>query len=78
MDRSLITTRLTNWLLAGFARHLELCRQFYMQGNSGLWWDAELDLLLKGIEWCGRQIEKGTGFRYRLSGFELQAISDPV
>ena len=27
-------------LLAGFTRHLELCRQFYVAGNSGPWWDA--------------------------------------
>lgn len=64
-------------LLAGFSRHLELCRQFYAQGNSGPWWDAELEFILKGIEWCRHQMENGTGFRYRLDGFELQAISDP-
>jgi len=63
-------------LLAGFARHLELCREFYMAGNSGPWWDAELELITKGIEWCQRQMENGTRFRYRLSGFELQAILD--
>jgi hypothetical protein len=65
-------------LLAGFMRHLELCRQFYAAGNSGPWWDAELDLILKGIEWCGRQMENETRFRYRLNGFELQPIPDPA
>ena len=65
-------------LLAGFTRHLKLCRQFYLAGNSGPWWDAELDLIVKGIEWCGRRMENGTGMRYRLSGFELQAIPGPA
>jgi hypothetical protein len=65
-------------LLAGFTRHLELCRKFYAAGNSGPWWDAELELILKGTEWCGRQMGDEKPFRYRLNGFELQAIPDPA
>ena len=63
-------------LLAGFARHLDLCRQFYATGNSGPWWDSEFGQILKGMEWCGRQTENERRFRYRLNGFELQAIPD--
>ncbi len=63
-------------LLAGFTRHVELCRRFYATGNSGPWWEAELELIRNGIEWCGRQMESPMRFRYRLTGFELQAILD--
>ncbi len=62
-------------LLAGFSRHLGLCRQFYAGGHSGPWWHTESDLLQHGIEWCERQMKDSAPFRYRLSGFELQAIS---
>ncbi|MCU1260632.1 MAG: hypothetical protein JWO80_3517 [Bryobacterales bacterium] len=62
-------------LLAGFRRHLELCRDFYLAGRSGPWWDAELDLLRKGIEWCAREMEAFPSFRYQLRGFELQALN---
>lgn len=62
-------------LLAGFRRHLELCRQFYAVGHSGPWWNTELDFLQQGIEWCTGQMNDSKLFQYRLSGFELQAIS---
>ena len=62
-------------LLAGFRRHLELCQQFYAAGHPGLWWDTELDFLQQGIDWCARQMNDSKPFQYRLSGFELQAIS---
>jgi len=61
-------------LLAGFNRHLELCRGFYFSGRSGPWWDSELDAVHRGLEWCKREAGQGTEPRYRLSGFELQAL----
>ena len=61
-------------LIAGFARHLELCRGFYISGNRGPWWDREVASLDEGIAWCGQVIGAGNVFHYRLSGFELQAI----
>jgi hypothetical protein len=62
-------------LLAGFRKHLELCRQFYAAGHSGPWWNTELDFLQQGIEWCARQMNDSKPFQCRLHGFELQAIS---
>ena len=62
-------------LLAGFRKHLELCRQFYAAGHSGPWWNTELDFLQQGIEWCARQMNDSKPFQYGLRGFELHAIS---
>ena len=61
-------------LTAGFARHLELCRGFYISGNRGAWWDREIASLDEGIAWCGQARGAGGAFHYRLSGFELQAV----
>jgi hypothetical protein len=61
-------------LIAGFARHLELCRSFYISGNCGPWWERELALLEEGKQWCGRALGAGAGFHYRLRGFELEGV----
>jgi hypothetical protein len=61
-------------LIAGFARHLELCRGFYSSGNRGPWWEREIASLNEGIAWCGQVLEAGNAFHYRLSGFELKSI----
>jgi hypothetical protein len=61
-------------LIAGFARHLAMCRGFYLSGNCGPWWERELALLEEGIAWCSQALGAGSVFQYRLSGFELQAI----
>jgi 2-polyprenyl-6-methoxyphenol hydroxylase-like FAD-dependent oxidoreductase len=61
-------------LLAGFKRHLDACREFYRAGRSGPWWDQELNSLDRGLDWCGRQLESAPRFRFRLSGFALEAI----
>ena len=61
-------------LIAGVGRHLEICRPFYDAGNSGPWWRTESELLLQGIDWCGRQRSTAKPFRYRLNGFQLQPI----
>jgi hypothetical protein len=58
-------------VVAGFRRHLELCRPYYRTGGDGPWWQRELELLEQGIEWC-RCEQAGENFRYRLNGFELQ------
>ncbi len=57
-------------LVAGFQRHLALCRQFYSTGGSGEWWKAELAAVEDGIAWCTRRLE-GFEHRYRLEGLEL-------
>lgn len=61
-------------LLAGFLKHLELCRQFYA-ARSGEWWEAELGRLDQGAEWCRRELGSEIKFGYRLRGFELEPIS---
>jgi hypothetical protein len=61
-------------LLAGFLKHLELCRQFYA-ARSGEWWEAELSRLDEGAKWCRRELGSEIKFRYRLRGFELEPIS---
>jgi hypothetical protein len=58
-------------MIAGFRRHLELCREFYRTGGDGPWWRTELDALEKGVQWCGAELN-GQTFRYRLKGFDLQ------
>jgi hypothetical protein len=60
-------------LTAGFARHLELCLNFYRSGFGGPWWEKEAESLEQGIRWCARQSVSFTEYRYRLSGFELRA-----
>ena len=60
-------------LMAGFARHLELCLDFYRTGFNGPWWEKEAESLERGIRWCARQSANFAGYRYRLNGFELKA-----
>jgi len=61
-------------LTAGFRRHLELCRGFYQSGGTSPLWRSELEAIDRGIRWCDAQINAGAGFRYRLRGFELEAV----
>jgi hypothetical protein len=61
-------------LLAGFAQHVQLCRDFYATGHRGPWWDGELELIDQGLQYCNREIEKTGPFRFRLQGFELRAV----
>jgi len=61
-------------LLAGFLKHLELCRQFYAV-PTGDWWRAELEQLDRGIGWCRERLE-GAQFRYQLRGFELELATN--
>ena len=61
-------------LIAGFKRHLEACREFYRGGHGGPWWDQELNSLDRGLEWCRGRLETAPGFRFRLSGFALEAM----
>lgn len=60
-------------LLGGFLRHLNVCRGFYTSGHGGPWWDQELEMLDRGIEWV-RSHAALLGHRYRLNGFDLEPI----
>ena len=61
-------------LLAGFLRHLEICRQFYITGHGGPWWDAEAALIAEGITLCKRELANSPEFRYRLEAYELHPV----
>jgi len=61
-------------LIAGFHRHLELCRSFYTTGGTSDWWIAEADSLQRGIAWCRRQLQAAGDFRFRLNGFDLEPL----
>jgi hypothetical protein len=62
-------------LLAGFRRHLAVCRDFYRSGRAGLWWDSELESLDRGMEWCAEQMRTRADLGHRLVGFELRSVS---
>ena len=57
-------------LLGGFLRHLSVCRGFYAGGHLGPWWNRELEMLDRGMEWV-RVHSANRGHRYRLNGFDL-------
>lgn len=59
-------------LIRGFLRHLELCREFYVQGRCGPFWDSEIDRLEEGIEWIRYQLKNSNPSKFRLNGFELE------
>jgi len=61
-------------LVAGFRRHLEVCRQFYEAGRCGPWWDQQIADLNRGLEWCSQRLARSPGFRYRLNGFALEPV----
>lgn len=61
-------------LTAGFERHLTHCLQFYSSGGGGAWWKAQAESVEQGLAWCRRRMEGHGRFRYRLNGFELEAI----
>jgi hypothetical protein len=61
-------------LTAGFQRHLALCQEFYRSGYGGAWWDAELEALHQGLQWCASALPVHPQFRYQLQGFELRVI----
>jgi hypothetical protein len=61
-------------LLAGFERHLKLCREFYASGRSSPWWDEQIDACDRGIAWCRSKLQLGSQFSYRLRGFSLEPI----
>ena len=74
-DRGEVLRHYRARLIAGFHRHLELCREFYASGHDGPWWQRELRHLDRGIEWCRAQLAAHPGFQYRLDGFELKAVA---
>jgi len=62
-------------LTAGFHRHLANCIGFYRSGGDGPWWTAELHALERGLAWCAERLARFPPFRYRLNGFQLEAVA---
>jgi hypothetical protein len=62
-------------LTAGFQRHLVNCMDFYRSGGDGPWWVAERNELERGVAWCASRMSQFPAFRYRLNGFELEAVA---
>jgi hypothetical protein len=62
-------------LTAGFERHLAYCAGFYRTGGHGAWWSAELRELERGLAWCRDRLSEFPAFRYRLNGYQLEAIA---
>jgi flavin-dependent dehydrogenase len=63
-----------NRLLAGFRKHLEVCRDFYQAGGSGPWWDQQIEEIRRGLEWSTGRLQESGPFRYRLNGFALEPV----
>lgn len=61
-------------LIAGFRKHLEVCRDYYSTGHRGPWWERQMADLDRGLEWCSQQLAGFPGFRYRLNGFALEKV----
>ena len=61
-------------LLAGFHRHLQVCRQYYLGGGSSAWWAEQLEWLHKGLAWCETELASAPAARYQLRGFDVQRI----
>ena len=61
-------------LTAGFFRHLLHCLEYYSKGHGGAWWEAEAAATKQGIEWCSGRLGGDPRFRYRLNGFDLEAV----
>lgn len=61
-------------LLTGFAKHLQICQEFYGKGRRGEWWDREMDSLHQGLDWCSSQLAGLNGVGYRLNGFALEPV----
>jgi hypothetical protein len=61
-------------LLAGFERHLAVCREYYSTGGSSPWWRAQCGEIESGLAWCAGQRRGAGPFRYRLSNLDLEAI----
>jgi hypothetical protein len=59
-------------LRLAFERHVTLCRSYYTSAARGVWWDREIGLLDRGLEWVRARAAKE--WKYRLQGFDLVAI----
>lgn len=61
-------------LLAGFLKHLTLCRDFYVSARRSDWWQEEILQLERGIHWAGQQLRALPAPQYRLAGLRLEKV----
>jgi hypothetical protein len=47
---------------------------YYKSGGTGPWWESAVAALRQGLAWCDGRLDRATPFRYRLNGFELEAV----
>jgi hypothetical protein len=73
-DAPSVVAHYTARLVAGFQRHLQVCREFYQAGRCGPWWDQQISDLDRGLDWSSGRLAQSPGFRYRLNGFSLEAV----
>ena len=62
-------------LTAGFHRHLTECAGFYRSGGTSDWWRGEYNAVERGLTWCSETMSTYPAFRFRLNGFELEAVT---
>jgi hypothetical protein len=62
-------------LIAGFQRHLANAAGFYRTGGGSPWWSGELAAAERGLAWCAQTMAKFPAFRFRLNGYELEAVA---
>jgi len=71
-DKDALVTHYRTLLIAGFARHLAACQEFYSRGHSGDWWQREIQSTREGLAWCSRELAGLAPPRFRLKGFTLE------
>ncbi|SDF05835.1 hypothetical protein [Terriglobus roseus] len=64
-------------LCLGFARHLEVCLQFYQSGGTSDFWREQVDVLNKGAQYLSTLLTQASPPRYRLVGRDLIPIDRP-
>jgi len=71
-DKDALLAHYRSLLIAGFARHLAACGEFYGRGHSGDWWQREIESTRAGLAWCSQELAGLAPPRFRLNGFLLE------
>jgi hypothetical protein len=61
-------------MAAAFARHLQLCRDFYRMGPGGAWWRTQEAAMSEGMAWCSPLLRGARTRAFTLDGFVLRAV----
>jgi 2-polyprenyl-6-methoxyphenol hydroxylase-like FAD-dependent oxidoreductase len=71
-DTGALITHYRTLLIAGFARHLAACDEFYRRGQNGAWWQREIQSTREGLAWCSQELAGSDPPRFRLNDFVLE------